>query len=304
MSNSPWVSNIFGIPKKDPVTGRFPKRAEWFRSGNSKIPIRWVIDYHYVNCMSVVAKISLPLIEELFDRMVGCKFLTLLDLAQGYHQMVILPSSRPYTAFHTQKETYQWCVAPMGLSVMSGVWSRLMRTLFDQLGTFVVVYLDDICIFSRTMEDHVGHVRAVCAVLHKDKLYARPFKCAFVRNEIAFLGHMVSDEGLRVDSKKTDAIATFQAPTCRKELLSFLGLAGYYRRFICNFARLSRPFRAFTKQITRWSWGEDQQRSFHALNLALQQAPTLKLPGFTYPFIVTTYASGFMHGRCPLSAHQ
>ena len=122
--------------------------------------------------MSVVAKIPLPLIEEVFDRMVGCKYYTLLDLAQGYRQMVVLPSSRPNTTFRTHNETYLWCVAPMGLSGMPGVWSRLMRTLFDKLGTFVVVYLDDICIFSRTMEDHVGHVRAVCEVLRKEKLYA------------------------------------------------------------------------------------------------------------------------------------
>ena len=111
--------------------------------------------------MSVVAKIHLPLIEELFDRMVGCKYVTLLDLAQGYRQMVVLPSSRPNTTFRTHNETYLWCLAPMGLSGMPGVWSRFMRMLFDKQGNFVVVYLDDMCIFSRTMEDHVGHVRAV-----------------------------------------------------------------------------------------------------------------------------------------------
>ena len=104
VSNSPWVSNIFGIPKKDPTTRKFLKRAEWLRSGISKIPIRWVIDYRYVNSMSVVAKIPLPLIKELFDLMVECKYFTLLDLAQGYHQMVVLPSSRPYTAFRTHKK--------------------------------------------------------------------------------------------------------------------------------------------------------------------------------------------------------
>ena len=93
--------------RKVPTTRKFPKRAEWLRGGNAKILIRWVIDYRYVNSMSVVAKIPLPLIEELFDRMVGRKYFTLLDLAQGYHQMVVLPSSRPYTAFRTQKESYQ-----------------------------------------------------------------------------------------------------------------------------------------------------------------------------------------------------
>ena len=166
-----------------------------------------------------MAIIPLPSIEELFDRMVGCKYVTLLDLAQGYHQMVVLPSSRPYTAFRTHKETYQWCVAPMGLSGMPGVWSRLMRTLFDKLGTFVVVYLDNICIFSHTMEDHVGHVHAVCEVLRKEKLYTRHSKCAFDRKEIVFLGHIVSENGLCVDQMKTDSIATFQAPSCCRVLL-------------------------------------------------------------------------------------
>nr|CCA27674.1 polyprotein putative [Albugo laibachii Nc14] len=243
--------------------------------------------------MSIVAKILLPLIEELFDRMVGCKYFTLLDLAHGYHQMVVLPSSRPYTAFRAQKETYQWCVAPMGLSGMPGVWSRLMRTLFDKLGEFVVVYLNDICVFSRTMEVHVKDIRAVCEVLRKEKLYARLSKCAFGRKEIAFLGHMVSEDVLRVDPKRTDTIATFQAPTCRKDLLSFVGLAGYYRRFICNFAQISRPLRDLIKQDTQWNWGEDQQKAFNALKIAFQQSPTLKLPYFTHPFIVTTDASGF-----------
>ena len=182
----------------------------------------------------------MPRIDELFDKMEGMSYFIVIDLAQGYHQMVVLPSSRPYTAFRTHKETYQWCVAPMGLSGMPGVWSRLTRTLFDKLGTFVVVYLDDIGIFSRTMEDHVGHVRAVCEVMRKEKLYARLSKCAFGSKEIAFSGHMVSEAGLRVDIKKTDSIAKFQASSCRKELLSFLGLAGYYRRFICKYARISR----------------------------------------------------------------
>ncbi|KAG6610912.1 Retroelement pol Polyprotein [Phytophthora cinnamomi] len=131
VSNSPWVSNIFAIPKKDPVTGQMPKRAEWLRSGNLKIPLRWVFDYRYLNSVTVIAKIPLPLIEELFDKMVGCVIYTLIDLAQGYHQMLVVMSSRPYTAFRTHKETYQWCVAPMGVAGMPGTWSRLMHKLFD-----------------------------------------------------------------------------------------------------------------------------------------------------------------------------
>ncbi|KAG6613497.1 Retroelement pol Polyprotein [Phytophthora cinnamomi] len=150
-SNSPWVSNIFAIPKKDPVTGQMPKRAEWLRSGNLKIPLRWVFDYRYLNSVTVIAKIPLPLIEELFDKMVGCVIYTLIDLAQGYHQMLVVKSRRPYTAFRTHKETYQWCVAPMGVAGMPGTWSRLMHKLFDKY-EFVVVYLDDICVFLKLSE--------------------------------------------------------------------------------------------------------------------------------------------------------
>ncbi|CAI5721718.1 unnamed protein product [Peronospora effusa] len=148
----------------------------------------------------------------------------------------------------------------MHLSGMPGVWLRLMRTLFDKLGLFVVVYLDDICIFSRTMKTHVIHVRALCDVLRKEKLYARLSKCAFGRQEIKFLGHMVSEDGLRVDPRKINTIATLQEPTFRKELLSSLGLAGYYRRFICNFTRISRPLRYLTKHDAQWTWGENQQK--------------------------------------------
>ncbi|OWZ04602.1 Retroelement pol Polyprotein [Phytophthora megakarya] len=146
VSDSPWVSSIFAVPKKDPTTGKALSRADWLRSGNSSLPTE-------------IPKIPLPRIEDLFDRMQGCRFFSTLDLAQGYHQMLVDPSSRKYTAFRTDTETYQWCAAPMGLAGMPGVWSRLMRLLFGSLD-FVVVYLDDLCIFSRTELEHIAHVAA------------------------------------------------------------------------------------------------------------------------------------------------
>ncbi|POM61410.1 polyprotein [Phytophthora palmivora] len=254
VSNSPWVSNIFAIPKKDPVTGSMPKRAEWLRSGNQQIPFRWVFDYCYLNSVTVIAKIPLPLIEELFDKMVGCVIYTLIDLAQGYHQMRVVTSSRPYTAFRTHKEMYQWCVvvAPMGVAGMPGTWSRLMHALFDKF-EFVVVYLDDICVFSKSMEEHVEHLRAVCEVLRREQLYAHLSKCSFGQTEVAFLGHMV---------------------------------------FIYDFAELARPLRDLTKASTPWNWSKPVEEGYLHLKLALQQAPTLKLSDFERPFIVTTDASG------------
>ncbi|KAF1316555.1 Retroelement pol polyprotein, partial [Globisporangium splendens] len=261
VSNSPWVSNIFGIPKKGPGTGLIPKRAEWLRSGNSAMPIRWVIDYRYVNSQT---KIPLPSIEELFDEMAGYTVFTIIDLAQGYHQMLVEKQSRQYTAFRSHKETYQWCVASMGLAGMPGIWSRLMRVLFDKF-EFVVVYSDDICVFSKTREEHVMHLRQVIEVSEHEKLYAHRAKCSFGKASVDFLGHTVSSNGLSVDKRKTAAIEAYPEPMSRKELQSFLGLAG------------------------------EQRSAFQTLKLALQQAPVLMLLDFAKKFTVTTDAFGFSH---------
>ncbi|KAF1330411.1 polyprotein, partial [Globisporangium splendens] len=241
VSNSPWISNIFGVPKKDPATGMAVKRAEWLRSGNTKVPIRWVIDYR------------------------------------------------------SQKETYQWCVAPMGLAGMPGVWSRLMRVLFGKF-KFVVVYLDDICVFSRSMKDHAQHLAMVCEVLRHEKLYARLSKCEFGKSSVHFLGHTVTAEGIQVDAKKTTAIEKYPTPTTQKTLLSFLGLAGYYRRFICDFAWIALPLHRLIKRDAKWTWSSEHDHAFRALKLALRQAPTLRLPDFDRQFTVTTDASGYCMG--------
>lgn len=185
LSDSPWVSNIFGIPKKDPESGKQYSRSEWVRSGNATLPIRWVIDFRYINSQTNVPKITLPRIEELFDKMVGCEIYSVLDLAQGYHQMRISKDSRKYTAFRTHSETYQWCVAPMGLAGMPGVWSRLMRVLFGKF-PFLVVYLDDICVFSHNMQEHLEHLESLFHELREAKLYAHAKKCHFGQSKSNF----------------------------------------------------------------------------------------------------------------------
>ncbi len=155
LSTSDWVSNIFGVPKKD-ENGKMPSRQQWLKTATADTPIRWVLDYRYVNSQTEIPQIPLPNIEDLFDRMHGCYVFTKIDLASGYHQMLVVPSARKYTAFRTHKEILQWCVAPMGMSGMPGIWSRLMRSLFDKF-PFVVVYLDDICIFSHNIDEHAIH---------------------------------------------------------------------------------------------------------------------------------------------------
>ncbi|OWZ04564.1 Retroelement pol Polyprotein [Phytophthora megakarya] len=303
VSDSPWVSNIFGIPKIDPTSGRQISRSEWVRSGNSTLPIRWVIDYRYVNLQSIVPKIPLPRIDELFDQMNGCVIFSVLDLAQGYHQMRIAFQSRKYTAFRTHAETYQWCVAPMGLAGMPGVWSRLMRVLFAKY-TFIVVYLDDICVFSVNMEEHVKHLRILFEVLRRENLYCHMSKCHFGQPEVKFLGHTISAKGLAVDSRKTEAIAHWPAPTNQKQLQSFLGLAGYYRRFIRDYATLALPLGPLVKKEHVWNWDSEQTRSFEEIKSALQEAPVLKLPDHDKRFIVTTDASGYCVGGVLSQVHS
>jgi hypothetical protein len=178
----------------------------------------------------------------------------------------------------------------MGLAGMPGTWTRLMRKVLSHLA-FVVVYLDDICIFSRSMEDHVEHLRWVCEVLRQHKLYARPGKCDFGQSSVDFWGHTISVDGFHVDARKTRAIAEWMEPSNIKDLQRFLGLAGYYRRFVHRFATLVLPLSALVKKDVLWVWDDTQRQAFNAIKLAPQHAPVLRLPDFDKPFIVTTDAS-------------
>jgi len=294
LSSSDWVSNIFAVPKKD-ENGKMPSRHVWLKTATANTPMRWVLDYRHVNSQSEIPKIPLPNIEDLFNKMHGCSIFTKIDLASGYHQMLVVPHARKYTAFRTHKEILQWCVAPMGMAGMPGIWSRLMRSLFDKF-PFVVVYLDDICIYSTSMSEHAKHLRTVLKVLRKEKLYARMEKCAFAVDKVDFLGHTISGDGLQVDATKVRAIEKWSAPTNRKELLSFLGMAGYYRKFIANYANLVLPISDLAKDSTPWKWTNHQDKAFLTIKAALQQAPVLKLPDFDQPFMITTDASGYCCG--------
>ncbi|GMF34374.1 unnamed protein product [Phytophthora fragariaefolia] len=251
ISDSPWVSNIFGVPKKDPSICKFPSRLEWLHSNNPHMPIRWVIDYRLVNTASEVTKIPLPNNEQPFDRM---------------------------------------NVAPMGLAGMPGTWPRLMRKVLSHLA-FVVVYLDDICIFSRSMADHVTHLRQVGEVLREHKLYARPDKCDFGQSFVDLLGRTISVNGLHVDARKPRANAEWKGSGNMKDLQRFLGLACYYRQFIHSFATLVLPLGALVKKDVTWIWDKPQRQAFNFIKLALQHAPVLQLPDLGKSFIVTTDAS-------------
>lgn len=294
LSNSPWVSNVFGIPKKDPKTGKFPSRKDWLANGKI-IPIRWVIDYRYLNQNTEIPRVPLPNMNTIFDKMVHAIVFTTMDLLQGYHQMGVKMDSRKYTAFRSKTETYQWCVAPMGVAGMPSIWSRLMNQLFGHL-PFVVVYLDDLCIFSKSHEEHAQHLRVVFEILKKNQLYIKKSKCAFARSSVEFLGHLVSAKGVQMDDRKVSAIVDWPTPRTLKEVQSFLGLAGYYRRFIPQFAEMARPLSHLAKKSVTFTWTSECTKAFQVLKTALQQAPVLRLPDFEKRFVVATDASKYAIG--------
>ncbi|KAF0749999.1 hypothetical protein AaE_006862, partial [Aphanomyces astaci] len=210
----------------------------------------------------------------------GCRVFTKIDLASGYLQMLVMPSARKYTAFRTHRNVYEWVVAPMGMAGMPGIWSRLMRRLFDKFD-FVVVYTDDICGFSRTIEEHADHLRQFAlSFAPSEKLYARPSKCSFGVDSVNFLGHTISKDGLHVDQSKVRAIEKWPEPQSSKDVMSFIGLASYYRKFIPDFAELVRPLSGLLKKGAKWHWGEDERRAFLIIKVALQQAPVLQLPDY------------------------
>ncbi|KAF0710681.1 hypothetical protein As57867_005472, partial [Aphanomyces stellatus] len=272
-SNSDWVSNIFGVPKRSD-DGQMLSRREWLRTATPDTPIRWVLDYRHVNSQSDSTAQQRRLVRS---------------------HMLVVPGARKYTAFRAHRDVYEWVVAPMGMAGMPGIWSRLMRRLFDKFD-FVVVYMDDICVFSRSMDDHVQHLRVICDVLRAEKLYARPSKCAFGVDSVDFLGHTISKDGLHVDQSKVRAIEMWSEPKSCKDVMSFVGSASYYRKFIPAFADLVRPLSGLLKKGTKWQWGEDERRAFLTIKLALQQAPVLQMPNYHKPFVVTTDASGYCCG--------
>ncbi|OWZ23814.1 LOW QUALITY PROTEIN: Retroelement pol Polyprotein [Phytophthora megakarya] len=263
VSDSPCVQYIW-----------YPTKGSYLWSSDD-LSFRWI-----------VPEIPFPRIDELLDQINGCVIFSVLDLAQGYHQMCIAFQSRKYTAFRTHAEIYQWCVAPMGLSGMPGAWSRLMRVLFAKY-TFIVVYLDDICVFSVNMHT----VRC----FRRENLYFHLFKCHFGQPEVKFLCHTISAKGLAVDSRKTDrshcTLACINEPktSCKVFWVCLVVIAALS-------ATLALPLGPLVKKEHVWSWDSEQTRSFEEIKSALQNAPVLKLPGHDKRFIVTTDASGYCVG--------
>src|SRR4051812_37541361 len=234
----------------------------------------------------------MPRIDDLFDQLKGAKYFSKIDLRTGYHQLRVREDDIPKTSFRTRYGYYEFLVMPFGLTNAPAVFMDLMNRINEPyLDKFIVVFVDDILIYSPTEKEHEEHLRIALQVLRENKLYAKYSKCEFWMKEVKFLGHVVSEEGISVDPSKIEAVTTWKRPRNVFEIRSFLGLAGYYRRFVKDFSKLAAPLTQLTRKRVKSEWSDKCEDSFEKLKHRLTSAPILIIPERGLGYTVTCDAS-------------
>ena len=210
---------------------------------------RMCVDYRALNSSTIKNRYPLPLIKELLERILGAQWFSKIDLRSGYHQIRIAPGDVHKTAFRTRYGHYEYLVMPFGLTNAPATFQSLMNEILQEfLDKFVVVYIDDILIYSKTRQEHLLHLRKVFEKLVEHQLYAKLSKCEFFKKETEFLGHIVSQEGIHVDPKKIQAIQTWPVPQTLTQVRSLMGLMNYYKRFIKDFSKIAAPITNLMKK--------------------------------------------------------
>ena len=259
--------------------------------------IRMCVDYRALNKITVKNKYPLPRIDELLDRLKGAKYFSKIDLRSGYHQVRIDEADIPKTAFRTRYGHFEFLVLPFGLTNAPATFMHMMQSIFRKyLDEFVIVFLDDILIYSKTKEEHEEHVEKVLKLLRENKLYAKESKCEFFKSEVSFLGHVVSSKGISMEDHKVKAVKEWPVPKDVSDVRSFLGLAGYYRKFVRNFSEIAAPISELLQKDIVFKWGEEQSIAFEKLKHALTTAPVLIIPDDSLPYHVRADSSGFAVG--------
>ncbi|GJT61718.1 putative reverse transcriptase domain-containing protein [Tanacetum coccineum] len=272
-SSSPWGAPILFVKKKD---GSF----------------RMCIDYRELNKLTVKNRYPLPRIDDLFDQLQGSSIYSKIDLRSGYHQLRVREEDIPKTAFRTRYGHYEFRVMPFGLTNAPAVFMDLMnRVCKPYLDKFVIVFIDDILIYSHNEKEHEEHLKTILELLKKEELYAKFSKCEFWINTVKFLGHVIDSSGIHVDPAKIEAVKNWASPTTPSEIRQFLGLAGYYRRFIEGFSKIAKPMTELTQKNQKFDWGEEQEEAFQLLKQKLCAAPILALPEGSEDFVVYCDAS-------------
>ncbi|GJW18321.1 putative reverse transcriptase domain-containing protein [Tanacetum coccineum] len=272
-SHSPWGAPVLFVKKKDGA-------------------MRMCIDYRELNKLTIKNRYPLPRIDDLFDQLQGACCFSKIDLRSGYHQLRVREEDIPKTAFRTRYGHFEFTVMPFGLTNAPVIFMDLMNRVYNPyLDKFVIVFIDDILIYSKSEEEHEVHLKTILDLLKKEKLYAKFSKCEFWLKEVQFLGHVVNCDGIHVDPSKVESVKNWKTPESPAEIRSFLGLAGYYRRFIENFSKIAKPLTLLTQKNKTYVWGDKQDEAFRILKEKLCNAPVLALPDGPDDFVVYCDAS-------------
>ena len=279
-SDSPFNSPVWIVPKKPDEKGN----KLW----------RMVIDYRQLNEKTISDAYPLPNITHILDQLGGAQYFSTLDLASGFHQVKMHPESKAKTAFSTPFGHYHFNRMPFGLKNAPATFQRLMDKVLSGLqGVEIFVYMDDIVIYAHSLEEHTRKLKNLLQRLERANLTLQPEKCKFLKKEVAYLGHVISREGVKPDPKKVEAVRKFPRPRNPKNVKQFLGLAGYYRRFIPKFSIIAKPLSHLLKKGVRFAWTSGQQEAFDKLKNIMCSFPLLQYPDFKKPFTVSTDASNY-----------
>jgi hypothetical protein len=271
-SSSPWGAPVLFVEKKDGIQ-------------------RMCVDYRSLNEVTIKNKYPLLRIEDLFDQMKGASIFSKIDLRSGYHQLKIRELDITKTELRTRYGLYEYTVMSFGLTNAPAYFMYIMNKVFmEYLDRFVVVFVDDILIFSE-MEEHEKHLRMVLEKLRLNQLYTKFSKCQFRLTEVAFLGHVISAGEVSVDPSKVKDMLNWMPPMNALEIWSFLGLAGYYRQFIKDFSKIAKPMKRLLEKNKDFDWTEECQASFEELKKRLTSAPVLILPDIIKKFDIYCDAS-------------
>jgi hypothetical protein len=271
-SISPWGAPVLFVKKKDGT-------------------LRLCIDYRQLNKVTIKKKYPLPWIDDLFNQLGGASIFSKIDLRSGYHQVRIKGVDIHKTAFRTRYGHYEFVVVPFGLTNAPATFMCLMNNVLRKfLDKFVLVFIDDILIYSKNIEEHEEHLRLVLQVLREHQLYAKFSKCDFFQKKIHYLGHVMFEEGVAVDPNKIKSIMEWPTPRDVSDIRSFMRLVGYYRRFIKGFSKIGCPITSLQKKGVKFLWTPKCEERFQSLKHLLTHAPMLKIIDPKADFLVCTDA--------------
>jgi hypothetical protein len=255
--------------------------------------------------MTVKNRFPMPLVDEILDELAGTQYFSSLDMTAGYHQIRMGEEDEHKTTFKTHHGHYQFRVMPFGFTNAPATFQFAMNSILEPfLRKFVLVFINDIHIYSPTLQDHVQHLKQVFTVLRHHQFYLKRKKCVFAQAELQYLGHIISKEGVATDPCKTEAMVRWLVPTSVTELRGFLGLTGYYRKFVRHYGTLAKPLTILLQGKKAWVWTLEAQRAFEHLKKAMTQTHVLALPRFEIPFVVETDACDEGIGAVLMQEHK